>query len=147
VANQAEWFAQSGSLLVGRQWVANQMGVALLLATPGPPPNVNTSLRWADVSANEVPATGGYTAGGQEILSRSYSYDSSDYELTLAGNDVSWGPGATISARYGVVYEMATTDKYLWLFLDFGNLISVTTGVFTVDWISGVASIQSAGPV
>ena len=40
---------------------------------------------------------------------------------------------------------MTTVDKYLWALLDFGTLIAVQNGVFTIDWAQGLLSVQSAG--
>jgi hypothetical protein len=145
MANTAEWFGQSGGALIGRLWVAQQMGCALLGS--GYAPNLDTHMRYSDVAPSEIASGGGYAAGGAQIANRSTSYDSAANETSLLGDDVTWGPGATITARYAVVYEMTTTDKYLWIFLDFQQVVTVTNGVFTVDWTGGQGSVQSAGPV
>jgi hypothetical protein len=145
VATTSQWFAQSGGNLIASLWVPRQMGVSLLKDTYVP--NLDTNLRFADVSAHEVAATGLYVAGGQEILSRSTSYDAANNEYNLLGNDLVWGPGATISTRYGVIYEMATTDKWLWALLDFGVLVVVTNGVFQIDWTTGLLSVAAGPPV
>ena len=120
------------------------MGVALLGS--GYVPNLDSHMRYSDVSAQEVPAGGGYATGGSQITNRSISYDAAADEYNMLGDDLTWGPGATITTRYGVLYEMTTTDKYLWALLDFGTLVTVANGVFTIDWTSGLLSVQSAGP-
>lgn len=120
------------------------MGVALL--GTGYTPNLDSHMRYSDLSATEIPAGAGYSTGGQQIANRSISYDAAADEFNMLGDDVTWGPGATFNTRYGVLYEMATTDKYLWALLDFGAVVPISNGVFTIDWSAGLLSVQSAGP-
>ena len=143
----SQWYAQSGGNLIASLWVPRQMGVALLKDTYTP--NVDTHVRYSDISGQEVVDGGGglYVAGGKEIAGRSTSYDAAVNEWNLLGNDLSWGPGATFSTRYGAVYEMATADKWLWALLDFGALINVSNGVFQIDWAAGLLSVQAGPPV
>ena len=140
----SQWYAQSGGNLVASLWVPRQMGVVLLKDTYTP--NIDTHVRYSDVSAHEATGTL-YTAGGKEVLGRSTSYDSAANEYNLLGNDVTWGPGATFSTRYGAIYEMATSDKWLWALLDFGALIDISNGVFQIDWAAGLLSVQAGPPV
>lgn len=144
MATTSQWYPQSGGNLIASLWVPRQMGVALL--TNAYTPNVDTDLRYADVVAREV-AGAGYTAGGSQISGRAISYDTALNEYNLLGNDLSWGPGATFTTRYGVVYEMTGTDKWLWALLDFGADINVNNGVFQIDWAAGLLSIQAGPPV
>jgi hypothetical protein len=125
-------------------WTANQMGVALLGASYVK--NLDTHLRYSDVSLYEIPAGGGYTTTGQQIANRTTSYDAAADEYNLLGDDLTWGPGATITASFGVIYEMASVNKWLWALLDFGQSVAVSNGVFTIDWTAGLLSVQSAGP-
>ena len=120
------------------------MGVALLKDPYVP--NIDSHLRYSDVVGEEIAGTL-YTAGGKEILGRATSYDALANEYNLLGNDLAWGPGATFATRYGVVYEMATADKWLWALLDFGVLINVNNGVFQIDWAAGLLSVQAGPPV
>jgi len=140
----AQWFAQSGGLLIARLWTPQQMGVILM--RPTYVPNIDTQLRYADVSAQELAAGGLYAVGGKEIMNRSVAYDATNDEYNLLGDDVAWGPGAAFTTRYGIVYEMATTDKFLWELLDFGADITVS-GYFTVDFLAGILSVKAAAPV
>ena len=89
----------------------------------------------------------GYVAGGSQIAGRSVSYDALADEYNLLGNDLSWGPGATFSVRYGAIYEMTSVDKWLWALLDFGALINVNNGVFLIDWAAGLLSVKAGPPV
>jgi hypothetical protein len=142
MATSAQWFGQAGGNLIARLWVPQQMGIALMKDTYVP--NRDTQMRYADVAAEELAAGGGYAVGGLEITGRNTSYDAPSDEWTLLGADVSWGPGAAFQTRYGIVYEMATTDKFLWELLDFGQVIPVN-GYFVVDFASGVLGVK-AGP-
>ena len=144
MATTSQWFAQSGGNLIASLWVPRQMGVALLKDTYVP--NIDTHMRYSDVSPQEV-AGAGYIAGGKEILGRSTAYDAAANEYNLLGNDLAWGPGATFQTRYGAVYEMATADKWLWALLDFGVLINLNNGVFQIDWAAGLLSVQAGPPV
>jgi hypothetical protein len=141
----SQWFAQSGGKLIGDLWVPRQMGIILM--TPAFVPNIDTQLRYSDVSAGELPAAGGYVLGGKEILSRSASYDALANEMNLLGDDVVWGPGATFTTRYGCIYEMATADKFLWGLLDFGQDFSVANGYFAVDFAAAALSVAAGPPV
>jgi len=144
LAPTSQWYGQSGGGLIANMWTANQMGVALLTASYVK--NLDTHLRYSDVSLYEVAAGGGYTTGGQQIANRTTSYDAAADEYNLLGDDLTWGPGATITASFGVIYEMATANKWLWALLDFGQSVAVSNGVFTIDWTAGLLSVQSAGP-
>jgi hypothetical protein len=119
------------------------MGVVLLNATYSP--NLDSHMRYSDLAGAEIPAGGGYTIGGQQITNRTVSYDAAADEYNMLGDDLTWGPGATLTTRFGVIYEMTTVDKYLWALLDFGTLIAIQNGVFTIDWATGLLSVQSAG--
>jgi hypothetical protein len=145
MAATAQWFGQAATGLIARMWTANQMGVILM--SPAYTPNIDVQLRYSDVQANELPTGGGYTVGGQQITGRTTSYDTAADEYNLLGNDLTWGPGATFTARYGLIYEMTTTDKYLWAILDFGAPVSVSNGVFQIDWTAGLLSILTGPPV
>src|SRR5262245_35592089 len=145
MAATSQWFGQAATGLIARMWTANQMGVALMQSSYVP--NIDTQLRYSDVAASELAAGGGYTAGGQQIASRSISYDSAADEYSLLGADLAWGPGATFTTRYGLIYEMTTTDKWLWALLDFGAPVAVNNGVFQIDWTAGLLSVQAGPPV
>jgi len=145
MATTSQWFGQSGGGIITRLWASQLMGVALLGS--GYVPNLDSHLRYSDVSGSEIASGGGYTTGGQVISNRTTSYDPSADEFNMLGDDLTWGPGATFNTRYGVIYETNTTDKYLWALLDFGSLVVISNGMFTIDWSAGLLSVQAAGPV
>lgn len=145
MAASSQWYGQSAGGLIARMWTAQQMGVVLMQASFIP--NIDTQLRYSDISASELAAGGGYTTTGQQLASRSASYDSAADEYSLLANDLTWGPGATFTTRYGVIYEMTSVDKWLWALLDFGSAIGVSNGVFQIDWAAALLSIQVGPPV
>jgi hypothetical protein len=145
MATTSQWFAQAGGNLIARLWVPQQMNVMLL--TPAFVPNIDTQLRYADVAAQELAAAGGYLTGGKEILNRSISYDALANEYNMIGDDVVWGPGATFSTRYGIIYEQSTADKYLWGLLDFGQQFDVANGYFSVDFAAAALAVAAGPPV
>lgn len=145
MATTAQWFAQSGSNLIAKLWVPQTMNVMLMKNTYVP--NIDTQLRYSDVSLQELATLGGYTIGGKTILNRSTSYDALNNEFNMLGDDVSWGPGASFTTRYGIVYEQSTVDKFLWELLDFGQDFTVTNGFFAVDFTSAIVSVAAGPPV
>ena len=142
---KSQWYGQSAAGIVARLWVPTQMGVVLMRNTFVP--NIDSQLRYSDISAQELAAGGGYTVGGKQITSRAAAYNSATDEYDLQGDDLSWGPGATFVTRYGVVYEMASADKWLWALLDFEADIPVSNGIFQIDWISGLLTVKVDPPV
>lgn len=145
MATTSQWFAQSGALLIARLWGPQDMKVALMKATYTP--DVDSNLRYADVSAQELAAGGGYTVGGKSLTGKSTAYDAALNEYNLLAADLSWGPGATFQTRYAVIYEADTTDKYLWALLDFGALQDISNGTFLLDWATNLLAIAQGPPV
>jgi hypothetical protein len=145
VATTSQWYAQAGGNLIARLWVPQDMRVALLKDTYVP--NIDSHLRYSDISAAEVAAGGGYTVLGKSLTGKSVSYDAAANEYNLLAADVSWGPGATFATRYGVVYEADTADKFLWALLDFGVLQDIQNGTFLLDWAANLLAVAAGPPV
>jgi len=145
LATSSQWYAQAGGNLIAQYWTVRDMRVALMTAAFSP--NVDTQLRYSDVSASELASGGGYTVGGKSLTGKSTSYDSAANEYNLIAADLSWGPGATFQTRYGVLYEADTTDKWLWALLDFGALQDISNGTFLLDWATNLLAITQGAPV
>ncbi|MEL7638213.1 MAG: hypothetical protein AAGU21_01095 [Solidesulfovibrio sp.] len=93
-------------------------------------PNAGHSV-FANVSASEVAGTG-YTAGGKELLNRTWSFR--DGKGRLEADDPVW-TGATFIARYAVLYAakiVAGIVNPLVGLIDFGVDKTVSEGDFTV---------------
>jgi len=145
MATTSQWFAQSGGLLIARLWTPQDMRVMLMKATYTP--NIDAHLRYADVSAQELAAGGGYTVGGKSLTGKSVSYDAAADEYNLLAADLSWGPGATFQTRYGIILEKGTTDEFLWALLDFGALQDISNGTFLLDWATNLLAVAAGPPV
>jgi len=145
MATTAQWFAKAGGALIADLWVPRQMGIILMKASYVP--DIDTQMLYADVAAQELAAGGGYATGGLEITGRSTVYNAGADRWDLMGDDVLWGPGATFTTHYGIVYEMATAEKRLWEILNFGQDYAIANGYFTVDFSSAVLAVAAGPPV
>lgn len=125
-----DWYPASGGGLIATLWMANPLKVALLGAAYTP--NPDTHKLWSDISGFEIPAAGGYTAGGLLLASKTTSYDSALDRTNLVAADSEWGPGASFSANYAVVYD--SSSGALWSLVDFEGPKAVSSGRFTIDW-------------
>lgn len=106
----------------------------LMLLTSSHTPDVDAEVFIDDVSANEVAASGTYSAGGI-ALTMTGSTDDTDDEGVLDATDVSV-TSATITARYGVVYKDTGTPSTspIVCVIDFGSNQSSTSGTFAVTF-------------
>jgi hypothetical protein len=145
MATSSQWFPQSGGYLIARLWTTQDMRVMLMKNTYSPA--LDTHLRYADVSAQELATGGGYTVEGKALTGKSVSYDAANDEYNLLAADLSWGPGATFQTRYGIIYENGTTDEFLWALLDFGALQDIQNGTFLLDWATNLLAIAAGPPV
>lgn len=96
-----------------------------------------TNSTWADVSANEVSATG-YTAGGQALAGKGVTeaattkWDATDLVWTITGS---------MSAYHAVIYDTTATDNLI-CSIDFGGIQTATDGTFTIAWnAAGIITI------
>ena len=122
-------------------WTADTIKVALLSSAYTP--DQDTHDYWNDVSTHQVTGTG-YTAGGEELVSKSEAYDAPTNRITLDGDNVSWA-NSTITARYAVVYDdtpATAAEKPLLGYVDFGQDESSSNGTFEIQWnASGIFEI------
>jgi hypothetical protein len=88
---------------------------------------------WADVSANELPTSGGYTAGGATLASAAVTQGAT---TKFDGADTAW-TSSTFSAYHAVLWDDSittpTVDDLICSF-DFGGVKTVTAGTFTIQW-------------
>lgn len=108
--------------------------IKLALVSSAYTPDQDAHDFWDDVSANEVAASGTYSAGGV-TLTTSVTQDNTDNEGVFDATDVSF-TSATITARYGVVYKstgVSTTSPLICL-IDFGSDQTSTAGTFAVTF-------------
>jgi hypothetical protein len=112
-------------------WVTDTIRMTLHTATYTP--NRDTHVFASDLT-NEVAAGGGYSTGGVTLGTKSVSYDSTAHLTRLIAADPSWGPGATITCRYAVIWKDTgtSTTSPLMGYIDLGAQ-SITSGTLTVD--------------
>lgn len=106
--------------------------IKLMLVTSSYTPDVDADVFIDDVSANEVGASGTYSAGGI-TLTITGSTDDTDNEGVMDAADVSV-TSATITARYGVVYKDTGTPATspIIAVIDFGSNQTSTAGTFAL---------------
>lgn len=90
---------------------------------------------YADIT-NELATSGGYTAGGATLGTKSVSYNAATNETRLICADIVWGPGATFGPfRKGIIYKdtgSAATSPLMG-YITFDADQSVSNGTFTID--------------
>ncbi len=100
-----------------------------------------SSVGWSSVSANELAATGGYTAGGNTLASPTVIVASDKGVFDAA--DSSWTT-ATFTAYHAVIYNDTPTSPAdpLIASIDFGGAKTVSNGTFTIQFhANGILSI------
>lgn len=117
--------------------------IKLALLTSSYTPDFDAHDFFDDVSANEVSASGTYSAGGA-TLSVTLTQDNTDNEGVFDATDVSW-TGATITARYAIIYKstgVASTSPLIAL-IDFGSNQTSTAGTFAITFAAeGIINVN-----
>lgn len=103
-----------------------------MLLTSSHTTDIDTQVFIDDVSANEVSASGSYSAGGATLTLTSSTDDTND-RGALDATDVSF-TSATIAARYAVLYKDTGTPgtSPIIAIYDFGSTITSTGGTFAI---------------
>ncbi len=83
-----------------------------------------------DVSANELPTAGGYTAGGATLAGGAVTQAAT---TAFDGTDTAW-TSATFSAYHAVLWDDTVATDDLICSFDFGGIKTVTAGTFTIQW-------------
>lgn len=94
------------------------------------------------VSSHEITGTG-YTSGGQELTGKSIIEVDVDNNAIFDADNAEW-ENSTISARYGVIYNVTSggTDDLVVL-IDFGSQKSSINGSFIIQWnYDGIFSLS-----
>lgn len=145
MAVTAFWFGQAMIKALNKEidWDSDAIKVALI--TSSYTPNQDTHAYFSDITGE---ATGtGYTSGGQELTSKTISYDAATNVIKLDAADVTWA-SSTITARYAVIYDdspSTAATKPLLAYVDFGTNQSSNNGNFTITWdANGILKITVA---
>lgn len=104
-----------------------------LLAAAYTPDQDNDSI-WTDISADEVPAGGGYAAGGAALAGKTVTKNNLEDYAVFDANDVAdWAAATFTGARYAVVYKSSglAVTQYLIYCLD---LLTVKNAPLELIW-------------
>lgn len=124
-------------------FLTDDIKVALL--TTSFTPNADTHEYWADISANEVSASGTYTAGGASLGTKDITIDTTNDRSLFDAASVSW-TSYTGSPQWAVLYyDAATGNKPLICAFDFGSAQTASNGTFTITWSSSPDAIFGIG--
>lgn len=112
----------------------NSDTVKLMLLTASHTNDIDAQVFISDVSANECPASGSYSAGGA-TLTKSNSTDDTNDRGVFDATDVSF-TGATLSARYAVIYKDTGTpaSSPIICIIDFGSTQNSSAGTFAITF-------------
>jgi len=117
--------------------------IKLALLTSSYTPDFDAHDFYDDVSANEVAASGSYSAGGA-TLSVTLTQDNTDDEGVFDATDVSFTT-FTGTARYAVIYKstgVAATSPLIAL-IDFGSDITASGGTFAITFAAeGIVNVN-----
>jgi hypothetical protein len=105
---------------------------------------IATNAVYADISANDLATSGGYTNGGAQATLVSDGQTAGLYTLKL-NNVVTTATGAVGPFRYAVLYNHAAGSKNLIGWWDYGSSVTLANGdTFTVsfDGTNGVLTLQ-----
>lgn len=97
---------------------------------------------FADVSANEIAASGGYVLGGKPLTGPVVSITGGN-TVKLDFDDITWA-ASTITAYKAVIYNDTVSGDPLIAWIDFGGVQSSSAGNFTiVISASGLLNVQA----
>lgn len=116
----------------------NSDTVKVMFVTSTYTPNIDTDVFITAASANEVAASGTYSAGGVTLTKSSSTNDTTDVGIFDASD--SSVTTFTGTFRYGVVYKDTGTPSTspIICVVDFtGADVSATAGTVTITWASG----------
>lgn len=124
--------------------------IKVMLCTVAYVPNQDTHKFKSDIT-NELPATGGYVAGGFTLATKTLVYTAAGHYLVFDAADALWAASTLSNARIAVIYDdraAAAADKELIGYIDFGADQSSAGVDFTIQWnASGIFKRTAAAPV
>jgi hypothetical protein len=135
------------SLFYDKFWDATANGTVIpgvdtfymMLLVPGFVPNKSTQAFRADVIASEIASSGGYSAGGMQVIVTPIAASAGNGNVeSYSFADVVWA-AATFTAGWGVVYKhrggLATADELVCA-IDFGGSQTGGGSTFTVHMVN-----------
>lgn len=127
LAVRDQWGATAGDRV---DWVTDTIKMTLHTVTYSP--NQDTD-QYFNTVTNELTTTGGYTAGGATLASKTLTYDGPSNTVRLKAADVLWAT-ATFTARYAVIRKDTGTNttSHVMGYVNFGADQSPSGVDFTV---------------
>lgn len=121
--------------------------IKVALCTSSYSPNQDTHDYFDDVT-NEVPGTGNYTTGGQQIANDTLTYTSGTNVMKYDGDDMSWASSTISNARVAVIYDStpgtAGTNPLIG-YCTFDGDVSTSAGTLAIAWDSaGILTLTAA---
>lgn len=119
--------------------------IKLMLLTSSHTPDIDAEVFIDDVSANEVGASGTYSAGGGTLTVTASTDDTNDKGVFDA-TDISF-TSATITARYAIIYKDTGTPATSPIIcgIDFSTDKASTAGTFAIAFDSnGILNLAKA---
>ena len=107
---------------------------SFLLATYTP--DVDAHDAFDDISAHEVPATGGYSAGGVALASKTVTQDNTNNRAVFDAVDILIASSTISSVRYVALYKDTGTPatSYLICYIDLLVAKSTAGDDFEIEW-------------
>ena len=145
MAATAFWYAQAFRSGFHKEMNLEADTLKLMLTTVSYAYNRQTD-RYQSVVTNEIPATGGYTAGGLALTGVVVTDSGGNW--LLDANDVTWssltaGAAIQIAVLYDSTPGSAATNPLIWL-CDFGAGSTPSSVDFTVQFnASGIAQVAA----
>jgi len=115
-------------------WLSDSIKVMLTTSTYVPNRSIH---KFKSDITNELPATGGYVAGGTALAGKTIALDAVNHIMTMDANDTLWAASTLTNARIAVIYDdraAAAADKELIGYVDFGVDMSSAGVDFTIQW-------------
>jgi hypothetical protein len=137
MAVTAKWYGNAALGMVSTtaarrfDWVTDTIKVALL---NGYSPNQDTHDFFDDVSGAEIAASGGYTAGGVSLGTKSTTYNSGTKTVRMIAGNAAWTFSASKSMTHAVIWKDTGTPSTSPVlgYIDFGGT-ETSSGTFTIQ--------------
>jgi hypothetical protein len=131
-------YGQAPKTAANREWDWDTDDIRLALVTSSYTPDQDAHIYWTSVVANDMAASGDYTAGGVAIPGRSSGYTAGTNVTKLDATlwEIGTVSPVTGAFRYAVAYSRTpATDatRPLIFYMDFGAQ-SVTASIIRVPW-------------
>lgn len=117
--------------------------VKVALCTSAYTPNIDTHDFYNDIT-NEL-SGGGYTAGGNLVITSTVYTDTANDRTVWDGLDASWSTLTATNVRYGIFYSSETTSaaSYLIGYCDFGENKTFASAKLKITWHTNGISLIS----